>query len=811
LIACTFSSASAAQVQPDQVDDAIKRGVAYLYSQQKATGQWESQLRRDGQDHSWENRQGDTFGGYTALCTFALLEAGEKPSDPRVAKAIAFLKTCDMVGIYAIGIRAMVWSRLPQTPEIKLLLQDDVRRLIGAMVREGQSAGMWHYLTSPPATIGANGPYDRSVSQFAVLGLWAAVQAGASVPPELWRLQDTAWRSGQGPDGSWSYSVWGENEVNPSMTAAGAATLLIVQDVLGSLNGAGGAAVPIGNDIAINRAIRKLDGWFGEIKASGTYAWYGVERIATAGGFRYLGKHDWFEVAAADLISRQLRDGSWGVGTSPGCTPLSETALGVLVLAHGRAPVLMAKLNYSSVTGGVARNAPWHQRPRDAGNLTRFVGTQLEQSFNWQVVHLGSPVEDLLEAPTLLMTGAKTVVVTPRERAKIKAYLDGGGMIIATSEAAASDKVVGHDEFTKSILMLGQQLYPGYSFRLLPPTHPIYTEQPYKLSRWKTQPTVWGLSNGVRELIVLLPEGDYGRAWNTNAWRSDPFKFEVGANILEYAIAREPSASKGTGHYIPPVYWTEPATRPTAANPQGRELFPDELPGIPVTAASETQPATGPATRPVITLPADSRFMTIGRLRVGGNWDPEPGAWPRMVTLLANNFHLFVDTQTVDADAKQLAGLKLVHWTGTTAVQLSPQQRQAIAGYLKHGGTLLVDAAGGSREFADSAQAELSAALELDGKELGVILPADDQLYRLRDGRITRFRYRRFATGRLMGKLDAPRLRGFDYSGRTVLFFSREDLTAGCVGQNVDGIVGYSPQTATAIVRNIVLTASRRK
>src|SRR6476469_7044382 len=105
-IAILFSSSAqaASAASPEQVDNAIKKGVAYLYSKQKVTGQWETDLRRKGTGHDWTEMQGDAFGGYTALCVFALLEAGEKPSDPRLMKAIAFLKTCDMVGVYSLGL-----------------------------------------------------------------------------------------------------------------------------------------------------------------------------------------------------------------------------------------------------------------------------------------------------------------------------------------------------------------------------------------------------------------------------------------------------------------------------------------------------------------------------------------------------------------------------------------------------------------------------------------------------------------------------------------------------------------------------------
>jgi hypothetical protein len=37
------------------------------------------------------------------LSTYALLAAGEDPQDPRIEKAVAFLRNADMVGTYAIA------------------------------------------------------------------------------------------------------------------------------------------------------------------------------------------------------------------------------------------------------------------------------------------------------------------------------------------------------------------------------------------------------------------------------------------------------------------------------------------------------------------------------------------------------------------------------------------------------------------------------------------------------------------------------------------------------------------------------------
>ena len=797
---------------PDQIDACIRRAVDYLYSKQKPGGQWEtSPVRVESAPHEWEHMQGDTFGGYTALCAFALLEAGEKAADPRLARALTWLRAADVHGPYTLGLRCMIWAKLGSNRDAQRLLQEDANRLLGSMLRQGRGTGLWDY-ESGKAGVPANrsGEIDRSASQFAVLGLWAAAQGGATVPPETWRQLDAVWRKGQSVEGMWSYAGPAEaGSGTVSMTAAGIATLLIVQDVLGSL----GQALPAGGtDEHLNRGMTRMAVQFDQVPAGGAYTWYGVERIATAGGFRYIGRHDWYRAAADTLVPAQLPEGCWRTTTAPASSELSETALALLSLSHGRAPVLLNKLNYSAVLAGVDNRAPWHQRPRDAGNLVRYIGHQLEQQFNWQIVNFAAHPDDMLEAPVMLVTGAKDVVLTLPERQTLKLYLDGGGLILATSEAPPkAGGAIGSDDFSKSILTLAKRLYPTRAFRVLPENHPIYTDQQFKPSRWGGErPVLWGLSNGVRELMVLLPAGDFGKSWQGNRPTSDPAKWELGADICQYTTSRLPRPPKGFSHVVKAQQWDDPATRPSPP-PPAVAASPATAPAAPPGAAPDpaTQPADPAAASP---LPPGGRYLVVGRLRVGDNWDPEPGAWARLTNLLANDHKVFADARPVDAVPAQLADVGLLHWTGTTAVKLTAAQRAALADFAAKGGTILVDAAGGSAAFAESAQAELIAAFGQTGKEFGAVLPPDDSVFRVRGGRIDKVTYRRYYVPRAAGKLDAPRLRGIDQGGRTVVYFSREDLTGGCVGQETDGILGYSPKSATAIVRNIaVLAAARRR
>src|SRR5437660_8364853 len=68
---------------PEEVDRAIEKAKAYLYSQLKPEGHWENDDKRLTIKHDdWHKMQGDSYGGWTALAVYALLASGENPQDP---------------------------------------------------------------------------------------------------------------------------------------------------------------------------------------------------------------------------------------------------------------------------------------------------------------------------------------------------------------------------------------------------------------------------------------------------------------------------------------------------------------------------------------------------------------------------------------------------------------------------------------------------------------------------------------------------------------------------------------------------------
>ena len=46
--------------------------------------------------------------------------------------------------------------------------------------------------------------------------------------------------------------------------------------------------------------------------------------------------------------------------------------------------------------------------------------------------------------------------------------------------------------------------------------------------------------------------------------------------------------------------------------------------------------------------------------------------------------------------------------------------------------------------------------------------------------------------------------------GRPAVFYSREDVSVGLVGQPIDGVAGYVPEDATKVVADVVAYAAQR-
>jgi len=424
---------------------------------------------------------------------------------------------------------------------------------------------------------------------------------------------------------------------------------------------------------------------------------------------------------------------------------MSDTCFAMLFLAKGRAPIVVSKLQYVDSKDG--KDGNWNQRSRDAANAVRWIGRTIERDLSFQVVDLKASLDDMLESPLLYVAGNEPLTLTEPEKAKIKSFIEGGGILLANADC-------GSAAFATSIKKLGKELFPDAGeFAELPADDVIYTAY-YPRNKWKTKPSVLTLSNGARQLMVLIPQADPAKAWQLQDSKSRTELFELPADLLLYAVDRQNLRYRGERFYV----------------------------------------ADDPAVKAKSTV-------TVARLKYAGSWDPEPGGWRRLNTLLKKKQSTSIETKVAELGKGQIGNAKIAHLTGAVDYKFNADQTAELKKFVDSGGTLVVDVAGGDSKLATSMESALADAF--GGAKLET-LPPDHPLYTAGGGAADEITYRNFAIRNGVGRTTAPRLQGITINGRLAVIYSREDLSVGMVGQAVDGIVGYSPATATALMTRII-------
>ena len=331
--------------------------------------------------------------------------------------------------------------------------------------------------------------------------------------------------------------------------------------------------------------------------------------VGVASGRKYFGTVDWYQIGPPrNWCAPRTPDGSWN-------KTLHDTCFTILFLVRGRAPVMMNKLLYSNTTR--RQTDPWNERPRDAANLSKWMGKRsLEGFLNWQIVNLQVPVEELHDAPILYLTGSEEISLSPADIDKLRLFVEQGGMILGNADC-------GSKIFSTSFKKLGTKLFPKYEFRMLPLSHPIFDEQ-FHGKNWKSRPVLEGLSNGVRELMLLIPQADPGKAWQTESFKTREEQFQLGGNIFLYATGKENLRHKGETYIV---------------KPQGEVL-----------------------------LVQDFR-RSVRNLQLGDNWDPEPAALAGVSRLImaqrASAFDIKAEPVKRNGTGRPRLHFKIAALTGT--------------------------------------------------------------------------------------------------------------------------------------------------
>ncbi len=717
----------------EEVTAAIRLIVDELYERHHTRTHWEEGLRH-------ENADGRHDGGQTALVVLALLYAGESPQTPALAEAIEYLTELSMTGVYARSIRAGVWAQLP--PKYLPLLQADATWLMDAFSRRVDG---WTYTHDPNS-----GRFDNSTTQYGALGLWEAAKRGIAIPPEYWRRLEERFITSQLEDGGWQYQRSGPPR--GSMTAAGLTVLYIARDLLHSeqferveQGWAGRDSVASGLDwFASHFDPAAHPGYGGHY----TYYLYGVERVGLASGAKYFGERDWYRDGAAALIDfLTVHDG--GTLRIRAKVSTVDLAFGLMFLSRGRAPVIVNKLRDDDIA--------WNNRPRDAAALARFMSDETEQALNWQVVPITADPSGWLDAPLLYIASHEALPydVESEQVDKLRDYMMRGGMIVATADAQSR-------RFGQSVEALATAMFPDARWRKLSADHELF-HVVYDVS--DPLPEVWGLSNGVREILILLPRGDVGEILQATGGeptgkRSEIAAYHLLSNIVHYASGLEP--------------------------------FPQRLAGY-ADQKDDARPAAS--------------TVRITKVRYDGNCDPELAALTHFAQWMHR--HNATDVTISEIALDELAAdahPRLVVMTGVEAHMLTTRELRAIETYIRAGGTILVETAGGVGEFSRSVERQLSEQLGARTGPLARHAIVTGKGVR-GAGDCRSVAYTPSAALRFGAGEHRPRLRGLALDGDIRVIFSHEDLTHALLGRPVWGVCGYDTDSARRLLRNIVAYA----
>jgi hypothetical protein len=341
------------------IEQAIGRGKAYLLSQNKSMA-------------------------VGSLACYSLIKAGVDKQHPDVQKVVAeILGKCRTDGYiptgqhnYEAGVDAMLLEAVDRE-----LYRPQLEKIAQFLIQRQRPHGGWYY----PTEFGANTDFgDTSISQYAILGLWAAERAEIEVPVETWERAAKWLLLTQRREGGFGYHPTDPaknggnsgNDVLGTMTVAGTGSLLVIRHVLFHDN-----FVPEPTDdrtstsststrrfgvldrppddkekekekkskpkgkttmsaSTFERPIKDGTRWigdrYGDASSQGAYAnyyFYGVERVAAVLGVEKIGKHDWYNEGADFLLARQANDGSW----NDSCGPVAATSLTILFLSKATA------------------------------------------------------------------------------------------------------------------------------------------------------------------------------------------------------------------------------------------------------------------------------------------------------------------------------------------------------------------------------------------------------------------------------------------------------------------------------------------
>jgi hypothetical protein len=770
-----------------EVKQAIDRGKKYLISQQAQNGSWniDSPI--------------DVRAGITSLCVLSLLNSGMPAHDRVAQRGLQYLRrlsTDDLAGHYETYQVSLVIMALAAAKD----KSDSVKiATLAQLLEDGQvtigSIGAWSYGLHNERQTGG----DQSNTQYAILGLREAVEAGVIVNRQTWERARDYWERNQNNDGGWGYATSEANDPGGkppsrgSMTVAGVASLAITQQMLQSDEGvAADGTPPCCKDPVSDKKLQFGIDWLAKSftvshnPGAGGHAWllyyiYGVERAGRLTGQRFFGDHDWYREGTAMLLATQNAvDGHWPGTGSYETQPVCGTSFALLFLSKGLAPVLINKLKYGARhpnNANVLLDNNWNRHPRDVRNLAELISSMprwpklltTQELDLARAVKVGK-VDALLQAPVLFITGPGRLAFTADETKLLKEYLDEGGFIFACPSCQNTDFETSFRELVAKLLPPGEG-----ELKLLSPDHPVYRiEHPLQPEGVNLS----GVDFGCRTSIMYSSE-DLACLWDYWA-RVDPPKrnvqlkakiiraTQIGVNVMAYATGREPPDKTQVRHVI-------------ANN--------SELDNI------------------------ERGLLQIAQIKHDGAWNAAPRALRNLLISLNESVGLSASTKMRDLSLadKNIYRYPVLYMHGRNRFSIPAEERQQLKVYLDRGGVLVVDACCGAKPF-DKAFREFMTQLYPD-KTLERI-PVTHELFSEKIGQDIKLLKRRTseggenaAGGNFTVRTAEPILEGIELDGRFAVIYSKYDISCALERQNSGNCEGYLPEDAVKLGTNMILYA----
>ncbi len=297
--------------------------------------------------------------GIRSLYLYALLEAGEDPSDPLIEKTLRYVASLPLRATYSVSLHILALHRWAlargEAPLLRagqsasdLSLLGPYRRRMEELVwwllkAKRSEAALWTY------GMYAGEDHDNSNTQFAVTALEAAARQGVSVPAELFAQIGATFIANateSGPSSVVRVSVeFGEpfgRAVRKSISlrvvpagwgyqSGGVPTFSMTCAGLSSLGTARWGIARFRRpdrsfSARLEEALRRAAAWIalrwddlarlrpgpGQAQRRYYYTLYSLEKAGDSAGILRFGSHRWYEEEAAFLLRDQAEDGHWG-------------------------------------------------------------------------------------------------------------------------------------------------------------------------------------------------------------------------------------------------------------------------------------------------------------------------------------------------------------------------------------------------------------------------------------------------------------------------------------------------------------------